>query len=73
MDPYIVSNFKRALDDLGYEPERDPKQFKKSEQDQKDTADSIIDGSTQRRRRSKDVKNRFYTVVARRKSTARRM
>ena len=49
----LLPILKQALDDLGYEPERDPKKFKKSEQDQKDAADSIIDGTERRRQRPK--------------------
>ena len=52
----LLPILKQALDDLGYEPERDPKKFKKSEQDQKDATDSIIDGTERRRQRPKEVK-----------------
>lgn len=70
----LLPILKQALDDLGYEPERDPKKFKKSEQGQKDAMESIIDGTERRRQRPKDAKkNRLCTIVARRKSTARRM
>jgi hypothetical protein len=44
-----------ALDNLGYAPERDPKKFKKKEQNQKDAVDSIIDGTERRRQRPKQV------------------
>jgi len=44
----LLPILKQALADLGYEPERDPKQFKKSEQSQKDAMDSIIDGTERR-------------------------
>ena len=47
---------KRALNDLGYEPERDPKKFKETEQDGKNSATSIIDGTERRRQRPKDAK-----------------
>jgi hypothetical protein len=40
----LLPVLKQALDDLGYEPERDPKQWKKSEQGQKDATKAIIDG-----------------------------
>jgi len=49
----LLPILKQALDDLGYEPERDPKKFKKSEQGQKDATDSIIDGTERRRQRPK--------------------
>lgn len=52
----LLPILKQALDDLGYEPERDPKQFKKSEQDQKDAAKAIIDGTERRRQRPKESK-----------------
>lgn len=52
----LLPILKQALDDLGYEPERDPKQFKKSEQDQTDAVDSIIDGTERRRQRPKEAK-----------------
>ena len=44
------------MDDLGYEPERDPKKFKKNEQGQKDADKSIIDGTERRRQRPKEAK-----------------
>ena len=52
----LLPILKQALDDLGYEPERDPKQFKKSEQGQNDAAASIIDGTERRRQRPKEAK-----------------
>jgi len=52
----LLPVLKQALDDLGYEPERDPKKFRKSEQDQKDASDSIIDGTERRRQRPKEAK-----------------
>ena len=52
----LLPILKQALDDLGYEPERDPKKFKKSEQDQKDAAEAIIDGTERQRQRPKEAK-----------------
>jgi hypothetical protein len=52
----LLPILKQALDDLGYEPERDPKKFKKSEQGQKVAADSIIDGAFRRRQNTKEAK-----------------
>jgi len=52
----LLPILKQALEDLGYEPERDPKKFKKREQDQKDAADAIIDGTERRRQRPKEAK-----------------
>ena len=49
----LLPILKQALDDLGYAPERDPKKFKKKEQDRKDAVDSIIDGTERRRQRPK--------------------
>lgn len=52
----LLPILKQALDKLGYEPERDPKKFRKSEQGQKDATDGIIDGTERRRQRPKDAK-----------------
>lgn len=52
----LLPILKQTLDDLGYEPERDPKKFKKNEQEQKDAAKSIIDGTERRRQRPKEAK-----------------
>jgi len=52
----LLPILKQALDDLGYEPERDPKKFKQSEQGQNDGMDAIIDGTERRRQRPKDAK-----------------
>jgi len=52
----LLPILKQALEDLGYEPERDPKKFKQSEQAQKDATDSIIDGTERRRQRPKEAK-----------------
>src|SRR5512145_51114 len=51
----LLPILKQALDELGYEPERDPKKFKKSEQGQKDAAEAIIDGTERRRQRPKEA------------------
>src|SRR5215207_7415654 len=52
----LLPVLKQALDDLGYEPERDPKKFKKNEQGQKDADKSIIDSTERRRQRPKEAK-----------------
>jgi hypothetical protein len=52
----LLPILKQALDDLGYEPERDPKKFKKNEQGQNDADQSIIDGTERRRQRPKEAK-----------------
>lgn len=52
----LLPILKQALDDLGYEPERDPKKFKESEQGQKDETESIIDGTERRCQRPKEAK-----------------
>ena len=49
----LLPILKQALEDLGYTPERDPKKFKKKEQDRKDAVDCIIDGTERRRQRPK--------------------
>jgi hypothetical protein len=51
----LLPILKQALDDLGVLPERDPKKFKAKEEDQKDAADSIIDGTEKRRQRPKNA------------------
>ena len=51
----LLPILKQALDDLGYEPERDPKKFKESEQGPEGT-NAIIDGTERRRQRPKDAK-----------------
>jgi hypothetical protein len=52
---HLLRILKQALDDLGFEPERNPQTFKKKEQDRKDAADSIIDGTERRRQRPKQA------------------
>lgn len=52
----LLPILKQALDELGYEPERDPQKFKKSEQGQSDADKSIIDGTERRRQRPKNAK-----------------
>ena len=49
----LLPILKQALEDLGFEPERNPRKFKKKEQDRKDAIDSIIDGTERRRQRPK--------------------
>lgn len=49
----LLPILKQALDDLGFEPERDPQKFKTKETDRKDAANSIIDGTERRRQRPK--------------------
>jgi len=51
----LLPILKQALDDLGYEPERDPKRFKEKERDRPDAVDSIIDGTERRRQRPKQA------------------
>jgi len=51
----LLPILKQALDALGYAPERDPKKFKQKEQDRKDTADAIMDGTERRRQRPKQA------------------
>ncbi len=51
----LLPILKQALDDLGFEPERDPQQFQKKERARKDAADSIIDGTERRRQRPKQA------------------
>lgn len=59
----LLPILKQALDDLGYAPERDPKKFKKKEQDRKDAVDSIIDGTERRRQRPKQAEKQCSTPL----------
>jgi hypothetical protein len=52
----LLPILKQALADLGFAPERDPRNFKSKENDRKDAADSIIDGTERRRQRPKQAK-----------------
>jgi hypothetical protein len=63
----LLPILKQALDDLGYEPERDPKKFKKNEQGQKDAEKSIIDGTERRRQRPKEAKKQTLHYSGKRK------
>lgn len=51
----LLPILKQALDDLGVMPERDPKNFKRQEQNRSDAANSIIDGTERRRQRPKQA------------------
>lgn len=64
----LLPILKQALDDLGYEPERDPKKFKKSEQGQKDASQSIIDGTERRRQRPKEAKKQALHYSGKKKT-----
>jgi len=63
----LLPILRQALDELGYEPERDPKEFKKSEQDQKDGVASIIDGTERRRQRPKEAKKQALSYSGKKK------
>ena len=62
----LLPVLKQALDDLGYEPERDPKKFKKRQM----PSLTVPKGGV---RDPKMRKNRLCTMVVRRKSIVRRM
>lgn len=64
----LLPILKQALDDLGYEPERDPKKFQKNEQAQKDATDAIIDGTERRRQRPKDPKKQALHYSGKKKT-----
>jgi hypothetical protein len=49
----LLPILKQGLDNLGVLPERNPKKFKAKEENRKDAADSIIDGTERRRQRPK--------------------
>jgi len=59
---------KQALDDLGFEPERDPQKFKKREQARGDAAHSIIDGTERRRQRPKKAEKQALHYSGRKKT-----
>jgi hypothetical protein len=50
----LLPILERALDDLGFLPERDPRQFSRHERRQGEALDLIIDGTERRRQRPKD-------------------
>lgn len=64
----LLPILKQALDDLGYEPERDPKKFRKSEQGQKDASTSMIDGTERRRQRPKEAKKQALHYSGKKKT-----
>lgn len=51
----LLPILKQGLDNLGVLPERNPKKFKAKEENRKDAADSIIDGTERRRQRPKQA------------------
>ena len=64
----LLPILRQALDDLGYEPERDPKKFKEREQGQKDAVHSIIDGTERRRQRPKEAKKQALHYSGKKKT-----
>jgi DDE superfamily endonuclease len=63
----LLPILKQALDDLGYAPERDPKKFRKKEQEQKDAVDLIIDGTERRRQRPKKAEKQVLHYSGKKK------
>jgi len=51
---HLLPVLKRALDNLGVMPERDPQQFARTERRRHDSPELIIDGTERRRQRPKD-------------------
>lgn len=64
----LLPILKQALNALGYEPERDPKKFKQSEQGRKDGLKSIIDGTERRRQRPKNAEKQTLYYSGKKKS-----
>jgi hypothetical protein len=64
----LLPILKQALDDLGFVPERDPRQFRKKEQDRKDAIDSIIDGTERRRQRPKKAEKQALHYSGKKKT-----
>jgi hypothetical protein len=69
----LLPILKQALDDLGFVPERDPRQFRKKEQDRKDAIDSIIDGTERRRQRPKKAEKQALHYSGKKKTLVTRM
>jgi hypothetical protein len=63
----LLPILKQALDDLGVLPERDPRKFKAKEKDQKDAANSIIDGTERRRQRPKKAEKQVLHYSGKKK------
>lgn len=63
----LLPVLKQALDDLGYAPERDPQQFKNTEQERKDATISIIDGTERRRQRPKKAEKQALLYSGKKK------
>lgn len=64
----LLPILKQALDDLGVQPERDPKQFRTQEKDRPDALVSAIDGTERRRQRPKDAEKQVLHYSGKRKS-----
>jgi hypothetical protein len=64
----LLPILKQALDDLGFVPERDSRQFRKKEQDRKDAIDSIIDGTERRRQRPKKAEKQALHYSGKKKT-----
>jgi DDE superfamily endonuclease/Helix-turn-helix of DDE superfamily endonuclease len=64
----LLPILKQALDDVGATPERDPKKFKATEQNQPDAVDSIIDGTERRRQRPKKAEKQALYYSGKRKT-----
>jgi len=64
----LLPILKQALDDLGVQPERDPKKFGTKEKDRPDALDSAIDGTERRRQRPKDAEKQALHYSGKRKS-----
>jgi len=64
----LLPMLKQALDDLGVQPERDPKKFRTKEKDRPDALEAAIDGTERRRQRPKDAEKQALHYSGKRKS-----
>jgi hypothetical protein len=64
----LLPILRETLDALGYEPERDPQKFKEHEQDRKDMANSVIDGTERRRQRPKQAEKQVLHYSGKKKT-----
>jgi len=65
---HLLPVLKRALDDMGLSPERDPRQFASHEKRQRESPELIIDGTERRRQRPKDTQKQALHYSGKKKT-----
>ena len=65
---HLLPVLKRALDNLGVMPERDPQQFAPTERRRHETPELIIDGTERRRQRPKDPEKQVLHYSGKKKT-----